>query len=71
MDRDRRRHRQLDRPAGPRAVRWKAWLDGYGTTHTDTLCQSVSIPAGCGATLSFYLHIDTAETTTIDRRTTS
>ena len=43
---------------------WKAWLDGYGSTHTDTLSQSVSIPAGCGATLSFYLHIDSAETTT-------
>ena len=47
-----------------RSGSWKAWLDGYGTTHTDTLSQSVSIPAGCGATLSFYLHIDTAETTT-------
>ncbi|TQJ11902.1 M4 family metallopeptidase [Kribbella jejuensis] len=43
---------------------WKAWLDGYGTTHTDTLSQSVTIPAGCSATLTFYLHIDTAETTT-------
>ncbi|MFE5581630.1 putative Ig domain-containing protein [Kitasatospora sp. NPDC056531] len=43
---------------------WKAWLDGYGTTHTDTLSQSVTIPAGCKATLSFYLHIDTAETGT-------
>lgn len=43
---------------------WKAWLDGYGSSHTDTLTQSVSIPAGCAATLSFYLHIDTAETTT-------
>jgi Zn-dependent metalloprotease len=43
---------------------WKAWLDGYGSSHTDTLSQSVSIPAGCRATLSFYLHIDTAETTT-------
>ena len=43
---------------------WKAWLDGYGSTHTDTLSQSVSIPSGCGATLSFYLHIDSAETTT-------
>jgi serine protease len=43
---------------------WNAWLDGYGTTHTDTLSQSVSIPAGCHATLSFFLHIDTAETTT-------
>jgi hypothetical protein len=41
-----------------------AWLDGYGTTHTDTLSQSVSIPAGCRATLTFWLHIDTAETTT-------
>ena len=47
-----------------RSGSWKAWLDGYGTTHTDTLSQSVSIPAGCGATLSFYLHIDSAETTT-------
>lgn len=43
---------------------YKAWLSGYGTTHTDTLSQSVTIPAGCAATLSFYLHIDTAETTT-------
>jgi serine protease len=43
---------------------WKAWLDGYGTTHTDTLSQPVTIPAGCTATFTFYLHIDTAETTT-------
>ncbi len=43
---------------------WKAWLDGYGTTHTDTLTQSVTIPSGCAATLTFYLHIDTSETTT-------
>ncbi|WP_330341819.1 M4 family metallopeptidase [Streptomyces sp. NBC_00557] len=43
---------------------YKAWLDGYGTSHTDTLSQSVTIPAGCKATLTFYLHIDTSETTT-------
>jgi hypothetical protein len=44
---------------------WDAWLDGYGTTHTDTLTQSVTVPAGCtNSTLSFYLHIDSAETTT-------
>ena len=44
---------------------WYAWLDGYGTTHTDTLSQSVSIPAACThTTFSFWLHIDTAETTT-------
>ncbi len=41
-----------------------AWMDGYGTTHTDTLSQSVAIPAGCHATLTFWLHIDSAETTT-------
>jgi subtilase family serine protease len=44
---------------------WYAWLDGYGTTHTDTLAQSVTIPAKCvSATFSFWLHIDTSETTT-------
>jgi len=43
---------------------WYAWLDGYGTTHTDTLSQTVTIPAGCTATsFSFWLHIDTSETT--------
>lgn len=43
---------------------WKAWLNGYGSTHTDSLSQSVTIPNGCHATLSYYLHVDTAETTT-------
>jgi hypothetical protein len=43
---------------------WYAWLDGYGTTHTDTLAQTVTIPSNCkNATFSFWLHIDTAETT--------
>lgn len=41
-----------------------AWLDGTGGTHTDTLSQSVTVPSGCAkATLTFWLHIDTAETT--------
>jgi hypothetical protein len=44
---------------------WKAWLDGYGSTHTDTLSQSVTVPSSCtSATLTYWLHIDTAETTT-------
>jgi len=43
---------------------WKAWLNGYGSAHTDTLLQSVSIPAtAINAGLSFWRHIDTAETT--------
>jgi len=49
----------------PHSGNWDAWLDGYGTTHTDTLAQKVSIPAGCSNyTFSFWLHVDTAETTT-------
>ena len=44
---------------------WFAWLDGYGTTHTDTVSQKVTITAGkTSANLTYYLHIDTAETTT-------
>ncbi|MBO0867833.1 MAG: PKD domain-containing protein [Micromonosporaceae bacterium] len=49
----------------PRTGSWYAWMDGYGTTHTDTLSQSVTLPTGCSSyQLSFWLHIDTAETTT-------
>jgi len=49
----------------PRTGTRDAWLDGYGVTHTDTLSQSVSIPAGCTAsTLSFFLKIVSSETTT-------
>jgi uncharacterized membrane protein len=44
---------------------WNAWMDGYGSTHTDTLMQQVTIPSTItSASLSFWLHIDTAETTT-------
>ncbi len=49
----------------PHSGSWDAWLDGYGTTHTDTATQTVSIPStATSATLTFWLHIDTAETTT-------
>ena len=42
---------------------YDAWLDGYGSPHTDTLAQKVSIPAGCKtATYSFWLHIDSDNT---------
>jgi hypothetical protein len=40
-----------------------AWLDGYGRTHTDTLSQTVTIPAGCSASLSYYLWISSSEST--------
>ncbi|HKV91501.1 MAG TPA: hypothetical protein VJW20_03015 [Candidatus Angelobacter sp.] len=49
----------------PHAGSWDAWLDGYGTTHTDTVLQTVSIPSeATAATLTFFLHIDSAETST-------
>ena len=44
---------------------YDAWLDGYGSSHTDYVYQQVAIPStATSATLTFYLHIDTAETTT-------
>jgi len=50
----------------PHSGSWKAWLDGYGTTHTDSILQTVAIPSTITtATLTFFLHIDTAETTTV------
>lgn len=40
----------------------KAWLGGYGTSHTDRLWQQVSLPGNVtAATLEFYLHISTEE----------
>ncbi len=42
--------------------KWKAWLCGYGMAHTDTLAQTVTIPASAqAAALSFWLHVDSAE----------
>jgi len=44
---------------------WDAWLDGYGRAHSDTLSQAITIPGGCSTyTLSFWLHVDSSETTT-------
>ena len=49
----------------PHTGSWDAWLDGFGSSHTDTVTQQVSIPSNAtAATLSFWLHIDTVETTT-------
>jgi len=43
---------------------WMAWFNGNGTKDTDTLSQTVTLPAACTtATLSFWLHVDTTEST--------
>jgi pseudomonalisin len=49
----------------PHSGLWKAWLNGWGTTHADILYQDVTISANVStAILSYWLHVDTAETTT-------
>ncbi|HEX5703349.1 MAG TPA: S8 family serine peptidase [Pyrinomonadaceae bacterium] len=49
----------------PRTGSWKAWLDGYGSTHTDSCYQTITIPSNATtATLSFWVRIDSSETTT-------
>ncbi|MFM7063413.1 MAG: aminopeptidase, partial [Actinomycetes bacterium] len=49
----------------PRTGLYNMWLGGLGKKVTEYGQQSVVIPAGCTTyTLSFWLHIDTAETTT-------
>jgi subtilase family serine protease len=46
----------------PHSGTYYAYLDGYGSRHTDNVSQTVTIPAGkTSATLTYYLHIDTAE----------
>jgi HKD family nuclease len=49
----------------PYVGKYDAWLDGYSKATTDTLSQSIAIPSGCTTyQLAFWLHIDTAQTST-------
>lgn len=43
---------------------WKAWLNGYGSAHTDTLRQTIAIPSTAAGTYSFWLKVVSSETTT-------
>lgn len=44
---------------------YKAWMNGYGAAHTDSIYQQVTIPsASTSATLSFWLKVVSDETTT-------
>ncbi|MFB7268306.1 peptidase M28, partial [Streptomyces nojiriensis] len=46
----------------PHGGSYKAWLNGYGSTHTDSASQTLTIPSGCSTyRLGFFLHIDTDE----------
>ena len=51
-------------PSYPSTDPYLAWIDGYSGKHTDTLSQTVTIPASCTtATLSFWLYIDSNDPT--------
>ncbi|MFG3687854.1 M4 family metallopeptidase [Micromonospora sp. NPDC047740] len=42
-----------------------AWLNGYGYSSSENVAQAVALPTGCTTyNFSFWLHIDSAETTT-------
>ncbi|MFE2165312.1 M28 family peptidase [Streptomyces sp. NPDC059447] len=47
----------------PHGGSYFAWLNGYGSSHTDSASQSLTVPSGCSSyQLSFFLHVDTDET---------
>ncbi|WP_413754649.1 M28 family peptidase [Streptomyces sp. R-74717] len=53
-------NRTSEKPAHSGA--YMAWLGGWGSTHSDTASQSLTIPPGCSAyKLSFHLRTDTDE----------
>lgn len=53
-------NRTSEKPAHSGA--YMAWLGGWGSAHTDTASQSLTIPTGCSAyKLSFHLRTDTDE----------
>ena len=44
---------------------WLAWLDGYGTAHTDTVAQTVTIPATCvSAVFTYWAEVNSTTTNT-------
>jgi hypothetical protein len=50
-------------PSYPTSDAYLAWLDGYSEAHTDTLAQTVSIPASCkSAVLSYWVEVSSTVT---------
>jgi hypothetical protein len=64
----------IAQPSATRPARtgsWTARLGGKGYRVSTVLSQTVAIPAGCSSyALSYWLRVDTAETTTSSRRDT-
>ncbi|MBC3873485.1 CehA/McbA family metallohydrolase [Undibacterium flavidum] len=54
-----------DTTQAARAGTYKAWLNGYGATHVDSLYQQIAIPStSTSTTLNFWLKVVSDETTT-------
>ncbi|HSZ28855.1 MAG TPA: Ig domain-containing protein, partial [Pseudonocardiaceae bacterium] len=50
------------------AGEWLAWLDGYGTAHTDTVAQKVTIPATCvSAVFTYWVEVNSTTTNTANK----
>jgi subtilase family serine protease len=47
---------------------WLAWLDGYGESHSDTLAQTVTLPASCPvATFTYWVEVNSTTTNTSNK----
>ena len=45
-----------------------AWLDGYGSSHTDTLAQTVTIPSTCvSASFTYWVEVNSTTTNTSNK----
>ncbi len=51
---------------GPRTGTYWAWFGGINATEMAAVSQSVTLPAGTSATLTFWLEINACDTTTTD-----
>jgi hypothetical protein len=57
--------------APAQAGRYLAWLDGYGTSYTDTLAQKVTIPATCAsATFTYWVEVNSTASSSSKPRNT-
>jgi subtilase family serine protease len=55
----------VDEGVPAQAGSWLAWLDGYGAAHTDTLAQTVTIPATCKtAVFTYWVEVNSTTTNT-------
>jgi subtilase family serine protease len=58
----------VDEGVPAQAGSYLAWLDGYGEAHTDTLAQTVTIPATCkSAVFTYWVEVNSTTTNTSNK----